>query len=38
LVGRLRTKIEQDPKSPDLIKTQRGTGYLFATDVTVSDG
>ena len=38
LVGRLRTKIEHDPKSPDLIKTQRGTGYVFATDVTVSDG
>jgi len=37
LVGRLRTKIEQDPKSPELIKTQRGTGYVFATDITVSD-
>ena len=33
LVGRLRTKIENDPKSPDMIKTERGTGYVFATDV-----
>ena len=37
LVGRLRGKIEVDPKSPDLLRTERGTGYVFATDVTVED-
>ncbi len=29
-VGRLRKKIESDPKRPSLIKTVRGVGYLFA--------
>ncbi len=29
-VGRLRKKIEADPKRPVLIKTVRGIGYLFA--------
>ena len=33
LVGRLRSKIEVDPKNPTLIKTVRGTGYIFATTV-----
>ena len=33
LVGRLRSKIEQDPKKPELIKTVRGTGYVLATTV-----
>ncbi len=28
-VGRLRKKIESDPKKPTLIKTVRGVGYLF---------
>ncbi len=28
-VGRLRKKIERDPKKPALIKTVRGVGYLF---------
>jgi len=37
LVGRLRTKIEPEPKSPTLIKTVRGTGYMFANDVRVND-
>jgi len=33
LVGRLRSKIEDDPKAPKLIKTKRGSGYVFSTDV-----
>jgi DNA-binding response OmpR family regulator len=32
---RLRRKIEVDPASPKLIKTERGRGYLFAEAVTV---
>lgn len=28
-VSRLRSKIEEDPKNPELIITERGTGYLF---------
>ncbi len=32
-VGRLRRKIEADPKSPDLIKTVRGGGYVLASQV-----
>lgn len=32
-VSRLRSKIEVDPKKPDLIKTVRGGGYTFATKV-----
>lgn len=35
LVGRLRSKIEANPKEPKLIKTERGVGYIFCTDVTV---
>jgi len=33
LVTRLRRKIEETPKSPTLIKTVRGSGYLFAAEV-----
>jgi two-component system phosphate regulon response regulator OmpR len=29
-VTRLRQKIERDPGRPQLIKTVRGTGYVFA--------
>ena len=29
-VGRLRRKIEVDPTRPELIKSVRGAGYLFA--------
>jgi two-component system OmpR family response regulator len=34
-VGRLRRKIEPDPKDPTLIKTVRGGGYLFTPAVTL---
>ncbi|MCZ6860310.1 MAG: response regulator [Alphaproteobacteria bacterium] len=34
LVSRLRRKIEADPKKPTLIKTVRGTGYVFTPKVT----
>jgi len=37
LVGRLRGKIEDDAKQPQLIKTQRGIGYVFSADVVRSD-
>lgn len=33
LVGRLRKKIEPDSEAPVHIKTVRGVGYVFATDV-----
>lgn len=33
LIGKLRRKLEEDPKSPALIKTIRGVGYMFACDV-----
>jgi len=33
----LRTKIEQDPKAPQLIRTERGVGYVFSSDVEVRD-
>ena len=32
-VGRLRRKIERDPAEPELIKSVRGVGYLFAARV-----
>lgn len=37
LVGRLRSKIESDPKVPEMLRTERGTGYVFATDTEVED-
>jgi two-component system OmpR family response regulator len=37
LVGRLRSKIEENPKYPQILKTERGVGYVFATDVEVQD-
>ena len=37
LVGRLRSKIESNPKDPQFLKTERGVGYVFATDVKVVD-
>lgn len=33
LVGRLRKKIEGDPKRPELIKSVRGVGYVFSERV-----
>jgi len=33
-VGRLRRKLEADPKNPDLIKTVRGGGYVLTANVT----
>lgn len=33
-ISRLRHKIEEDPKKPQLIKTVRGGGYLFTASVT----
>ncbi|MCB1827111.1 MAG: response regulator [Coxiellaceae bacterium] len=32
-ISRLRSKIEDDPKNPQLIKTIRGGGYILATSV-----
>lgn len=32
-IGRLRRKIEPNPKRPVLIKTVRGAGYMFSCDV-----
>ena len=32
-IGRLRRKIEADPANPQLIKSVRGAGYLFAAQV-----
>ena len=36
-VSRLRKKIETDPKSPTLIKTVRGGGYMFTPTVTAGN-
>jgi two-component system OmpR family response regulator len=35
-VGRLRRKLEDDPQRPTMIKTVRGTGYIFTPPVEVS--
>jgi two-component system OmpR family response regulator len=37
LVGRLRSKIETNPKLPEILRTERGVGYVFATDVDQSE-
>jgi two-component system OmpR family response regulator len=37
LVGRLRNKIEPNPKAPVILKTERGVGYVFAIDVEAQD-
>src|SRR5688500_3530260 len=34
-VGRLRRKLEDDPERPSIIKTVRGTGYIFTPQVEV---
>src|SRR5579864_6395247 len=33
-VVRLRRKVERDPGNPEMIKTVRGAGYVFAAEVT----
>lgn len=38
LVGRLRRKIEADPAEPQLVKSVRGVGYLFAARVSPAPG
>jgi two-component system OmpR family response regulator len=35
-VGRLRRKLEDDPQKPSMIKTVRGTGYIFTPTVETS--
>jgi two-component system OmpR family response regulator len=35
-VGRLRRKLEEDPQNPSLIKTVRGSGYIFTPTVDMS--
>jgi two-component system OmpR family response regulator len=35
-VGRLRRKLEDDPQKPSMIKTVRGTGYIFTPAVESS--
>jgi two-component system OmpR family response regulator len=35
-VSRVRRRIEVDPKEPDLIKTVRGAGYVFAAPITLN--
>jgi DNA-binding response OmpR family regulator len=35
-VGRLRRKLEDDPQRPSMIKTVRGTGYIFTPAVETS--
>ncbi|NNE50777.1 MAG: response regulator transcription factor [Sulfitobacter sp.] len=35
-ISRLRTKLREDPKNPQLIKTIYGAGYIFLGDVTWS--
>lgn len=37
LVGRLRSKLEDAPKDPTLIRTARGIGYVFATPVEAEE-
>jgi two-component system phosphate regulon response regulator OmpR len=34
-IGRLRKKLEADPKDPQLIKTVRGVGYIFTPKVEI---
>jgi two-component system, OmpR family, response regulator len=35
-VGRLRRKLEEDPQKPTMIKTVRGSGYIFTPPVELS--
>ncbi len=36
LIGKLRQEIEPDPKSPSLIKTERGIGDILSVPVELS--
>lgn len=36
-VSRLRGRLENNPKEPELIKTVRGGGYVFTADVTYNE-
>ena len=36
-IGRIRKKINDDPRSPVLLKTIRGVGYLFAGECRAAD-
>src|SRR6201999_3034318 len=35
-VGRLRRKLEDDPQNPNLVKTVRGSGYIFTATVEIT--
>ncbi|WP_170467315.1 response regulator transcription factor [Ruegeria arenilitoris] len=37
LVGRLRSKIEANPKDPQMLRTERGVGYIFGADISVEE-
>lgn len=37
LVGRFRSKIEKNPKDPQMLRTERGVGYVFSVDVETGD-
>ena len=37
LVSRLRKKMEQDVRQPDLLQTVRGGGYMLAAQVRILD-
>lgn len=37
LMGRLRNKIETNPKAPQILKTERGVGYVFSVDVVAQE-
>ncbi|GAB4382668.1 response regulator transcription factor [Albidovulum sp.] len=38
LVGRLRSKIERNPREPQMLRTERGIGYVLAVDVEAVEG
>jgi len=37
LVGRLRKRLMEEPKNPQILHTVRGEGYLFSADVEFSN-